>query len=84
MDSVFKLKLIDYYIANLENLMGNYPRAQELIQIGLRFNINNRKDSILRLRFIKLNATVFSNLDDQKRSIEQGLNALEFCKEVKG
>ena len=79
MDSLFKPKLIQYHLASVENLRANYTGARELIAKGLIEKARNRRDSLLQLRYINLNATVHSNLDDQKRSIEEGLKALELA-----
>ncbi len=83
MDSTYKSHVIDYYMASIENLKGNYGETQKLIEENLNGAIKNRKDSLLRLRFISLKATVFSNLDDQNNSIEQGLAALELAIKLK-
>ncbi len=78
-DSLFKVNLTNYHIARLENLRANYPEAQQLITKGVGRNTKNRKDSLLLLQYINLNANVYSNLDDQKKSIEEGLKALDLA-----
>ena len=79
LDSVFKVRLVGFYLASIENIQANYGGAQRLIAEGLAFRSNTRQDSVLQLKYINLNATVYSNLDDQKRSIEEGLKALELA-----
>ncbi|UWX56451.1 hypothetical protein NYZ99_09815 [Maribacter litopenaei] len=71
MDSLFKPKLIQYYLASVENLRANYAGALELIAKNLLLKADNRKDSLLKLRYINLNATVYSNLDDQKKVLKK-------------
>ena len=82
MDSVFKPKQIDYYLATLENLKANYSATKLMIQKGISNPAQNRKDSLLLLKFINLHAILFSNLDDQKNSIEQGLEALKLAEKL--
>ncbi|MGD1946986.1 MAG: tetratricopeptide repeat protein [Croceivirga sp.] len=82
-DSIFKVNITNYHIARLENLKANYPEAQRLISNGIDVATSSRKDSLLLLRYINLNATVYSNLDNQKRSIEEGLKALDLAVAMK-
>ena len=82
-DNLFKPKLIDYYLATIENRKANYTGAKTLIQKGISKPAKNRKDSLLLLRLITLDAAVQSNIDDQKKSIEQGLYALELARKIK-
>ena len=80
MDSLYKPRLIDYYLATIENLNANYANAQIAIQKEISKPYKNRKDSLLLLRFSILSSKVYSNLDDQKKSIEQALYVLELAR----
>ncbi|NHF60033.1 tetratricopeptide repeat protein [Flavobacteriaceae bacterium TP-CH-4] len=83
LDSISKVNEIDYYLAVLENGKGNYAKAQAIIDEETSVAPKDRRDSLLLLRFINLRATVFSNIDDQKSSIERGLEALELSRKLK-